>query len=87
MEQCFLINIAVALALITQLEPQLTNREVQILKLIADGLTNKQVAKKLKLSVKTVDAHRANIRTMLRIHDFASLIKYAIRTGLTSVEG
>jgi DNA-binding NarL/FixJ family response regulator len=65
---------------------QLTGRQKEILKLLVQGLTNKQVAQRLKLSVKTVDAHRANIMNKLRIHGLPGLVKYAIRTGLTTIE-
>ncbi|MEW6731431.1 MAG: response regulator transcription factor [Acidobacteriota bacterium] len=64
----------------------LTHRQKEILKLLVAGLTNKQIAKQLRLSVKTVDAHRANIMSRLKIHDLPGLVKYAIRTGLTSIE-
>jgi DNA-binding NarL/FixJ family response regulator len=65
---------------------ELTDRQKEILKLLVQGLTNKQVAQRLKLSVKTVDAHRANIMNKLRIHGLPGLVKYAIRTGLTTIE-
>lgn len=65
---------------------ELTRRQKEILKLLVQGLTNKQVAQRLKLSVKTVDAHRANIMNKLDIHGLPGLVKYAIRTGLASIE-
>jgi DNA-binding NarL/FixJ family response regulator len=64
----------------------LTERQKEILKHLAQGYTNKQIAQNFKLSVKTVDAHRANIMNKLNIHDLPGLVKYAIRTGLTSLE-
>jgi len=61
---------------------KLTNREREILKLISEGYTSKQIAEMLFLSVKTVDNHRANIMNKLDIHDTAGLVRYAIRIGL-----
>ena len=61
----------------------LTNREREILQLIAEGRTNKEIAALLKLSVKTVDVHRSHIMEKLHIHDITGLVKYAIRKGLT----
>jgi DNA-binding NarL/FixJ family response regulator len=70
----------------TEESEQLTDRQKEILKMLVQGLTNKQVAHRLKLSVKTVDAHRANIMNKLRIHGLPGLVKYAIRIGLTNIE-
>lgn len=67
-------------------EEPLTERQREILKFLARGYTNKQIAKQFNLSVKTVDAHRANIMNKLKIHDLPGLVKYAIRTGLTTIE-
>jgi len=60
----------------------LTVREREVLRLIASGLTNKQVAKKLFISVKTVETHRTNIMQKLDIHITADLVRYAIKIGL-----
>lgn len=57
----------------------LTGREREILKLLADGLSAKQVAAQLNLSVKTVDVHKTNLMRKLDLHDRAELIKWAIR--------
>ena len=64
----------------------LTGRQQETLKLLVEGLTNKQIAQILNISVKTVDAHRASIMARLQIHSLAGLVKYAIRTGLTSLD-
>lgn len=64
---------------------KLTNREEGILKLIANGLSNKEIAMYLGLSVKTIDAHRANIRKKLNINTIPDLVKYAIRNGIISI--
>ncbi len=60
----------------------LTSREREVLQLIAEGHTNREVARLLKLSVKTIDVHRARIKEKLNISDTAGLIKYSIRKGL-----
>lgn len=65
----------------------LTDREKQILKLVAEGYTNKEVADLLCISVKTAMAHRANLMAKLDIHSRTDLIKFAIRQGLIDVKG
>lgn len=60
----------------------LTAREREILKLIAEGHTNKEIAELLTLSVKTVENHRYSLMNKLNAHDRGELIKYAIRVGL-----
>jgi DNA-binding NarL/FixJ family response regulator len=64
----------------------LTDREREVLQLIAEGKSTKQVALKLHISVKTVETHRRQIMSKLDIHTIAELTKYAIRKGLTSLE-
>lgn len=66
---------------------RLTDREKQVLKLIAEGRSNREIAELLSLSVKTVIAHRANLMEKLDIHNRTDLVKYAIRKGLISIEG
>lgn len=65
---------------------RLTEREQEVLKLIADGLTNQEIADKLTISGKTVERHRANIMSKLNLHNRTELVKYAIRKGLIEVE-
>lgn len=65
--------------------PRLTEREKEVLRLIAEGKSSKEIAEMLCLSVKTVMAHRTNIMEKLDIHSRTELVKYAIRQGLTSV--
>jgi DNA-binding CsgD family transcriptional regulator len=61
----------------------LTEREKEILKLIAEGMTSRQIAAHLSLSVSTINIHRASLKRKLNIHDVAGLVKYALRTNLT----
>ena len=63
----------------------LTAREVEILQLICDGKSNKEIAAQLQLSANTVAVHRANIMDALGIHKTAELVMYAIRNGLVNV--
>ncbi len=65
----------------------LTDREQEVLRLIADGLTNQEIADRLTISAKTVERHRANIMGKLNLHSRTELVKYAIRKGLIEVEG
>jgi two-component system response regulator NreC len=60
----------------------LTSREKEILTLIAQGLSNQQIAEKLFISIKTVQTHRAHILEKLGLHDRTELVRYAIRKGL-----
>ena len=63
----------------------LTNREVEILRLIVSGKSNKEIASDLGLSVNTVAVHRANIMDNLGIHNTAELVVYAIKNGLVNL--
>ena len=65
----------------------LSNREKQVLQLIAEGYKTKQIAKRLHLAEKTVGNHRGNIMKKLDIHDVAGLTRYAILHGMVSEEG
>jgi two-component system, NarL family, response regulator NreC len=60
----------------------LTSREREVLKLLADGLSSKEIASRLELSVKTVDVHKYNLMRKLGVHDRAGLVKYALRRKL-----
>jgi two-component system response regulator NreC len=66
---------------------KLSDREKQVLKLIAEGYTHKEVADMLHISVKTVVAHQTNIGEKLDIHNRASLIKFAIQQGIIKIDG
>ena len=65
---------------------QLTPRQREILQLIAEGNSSKQIAQLLDASVKTIESHRASLMERLDIHDVAGLVRYAIRHGLVSPE-
>jgi DNA-binding NarL/FixJ family response regulator len=64
----------------------LTTREREVLQLMAEGRNTNQIAEKLCVSVKTVEAHRKQLMNKLDIHNVAELTKYAIKQGLTSLE-
>lgn len=64
----------------------LTQREREVLQLLAEGKTTKQIALKLHISPKTVEAHRLRVMNKLQIDNVAQLTKYAIQEGLTSAE-
>ncbi len=64
----------------------LTNREREILKLIAEGHTNQEIADLLVLSIATVQTHRAHIMAKLGLHSRTDLIKYAIRRGFITLD-
>jgi DNA-binding NarL/FixJ family response regulator len=70
---------------VDQGEP-LTAREREVLKLIAEGNTNITIASRLDLSRKTVDTHRANAMRKLDLHDVTEVVKYALRTGLITLD-
>ena len=64
---------------------RLTDREREILKLLAEGLSVKEIATRLDLSVKTVDAHKYNLMKKIDVHDRVELLKYAIQNKLIAV--
>ena len=64
---------------------ELTSRELEVLTLIAEGLTSREIAQRLVISHKTVDRHRENIMAKLDLHSRVDLVKYAIERGLIQV--
>jgi len=64
----------------------LTEREREILQMLAEGGATKGIAAKLFLSVKTVETHRAQLMEKLHVHNLADLTKFAVREGITSLE-
>ncbi|MFL5487436.1 MAG: LuxR C-terminal-related transcriptional regulator [Gemmatimonadaceae bacterium] len=65
----------------------LTDRQIQVLKLVTEGHRTHEIAKRLGRSTKTVESHRTEIMKRLRTHDVVSLVRYAIRVGLTPIGG
>ena len=66
--------------------PELSAREREVLRLVAEGRSSREVADLLGLSVKTVEGHRTRIMSKLDIHEVAGLVRYAVRAGLVSPE-
>jgi DNA-binding NarL/FixJ family response regulator len=64
----------------------LTSKQREVVQLLAEGKSNKEIAECLSISTKTVETHRAQIKDKLRIGTIAGLTKYAIRAGLTSIQ-
>jgi two-component system response regulator NreC len=64
----------------------LTEREREILKLVADGRTNQEIAEQLFISPTTVQTHRAHMMAKLKLHNRTELIKYAIRQGFVTLD-
>ena len=71
---------------VTSAYTELGPREREVLQLLAEGNTSKEIAQSLSVSVKTVESHRRNIGNKLDLHSIAELTKYAVREGLTSLE-
>jgi DNA-binding NarL/FixJ family response regulator len=65
----------------------LTPREREVLQLLAEGMSAKEIASHLHVSVKTVETHRRNMMEKLNMHSIAELTKFAVREGLVSIEG
>ena len=68
-------------------ESPLTEREREVLQLIAEGFSNQEIGNQLHISVKTVGVHRLNLMQKLDLHNLADLTKYAIRNGIIGLEG
>ncbi len=64
----------------------LTHREMEVLRLVAEGRTNREIADQLMLSIKTVQAHRANVMEKLGLRDITHLVRFAVRHGLIASE-
>lgn len=65
---------------------ELTPRQLEVLTLIAEGLSTKEVARTLNISIKTVETHRSLLMERLNIHEVAGLVRYAIKKGLLKIE-
>lgn len=68
-------------------EPLLSTRETEVLRLLAAGKSTADMARELGVSVKTIETHRRKIMHKLGLHSVAELTKYAVREGLTSLDG
>ena len=64
----------------------LTPRQLEVLRLVAEGYSTKQIGLKLGISAKTVETHRAQLTERLDIHDVAGLVRYALKTGIVRVD-
>ena len=73
-------------ATVTDSYDKLTDREREVLQLIAEGHSNKDIADQLHISLKTVGVHRVNLMNKLDIHSVTELVKYALRKGVISLE-
>ena len=76
------LNVSTGSPLRGEATPLLTRRESEVLKWIASGFTNKEIAKSLHISVKTVDTHRSRILRKLDSHTTADMVRYAVKIGL-----
>ena len=65
----------------------LTPRQIEVLRMVAEGHRTREIATRLKLSVKTVESHRGEIMKRLQIHDVVGLVRYAMRVGLVVAAG
>lgn len=65
---------------------KLTPRQVEVLRMVAEGHRTREIASRLQLSVKTIESHRGEIMKRLEIHDLVSLVRYAMRLGLVRME-
>ena len=65
---------------------KLSNREREVLKLVAEGYTNKQIANVMSISIKTVEKHRSNLMSKLGLHNSAALTAYAIENKLVTIK-
>jgi DNA-binding NarL/FixJ family response regulator len=71
---------------LTGVYANLAMREREVLQLLAEGRTSREIAESMSISVKTVETHRRNIMSKLNLHSVAELTKYAVREGMTSLE-
>ncbi|MBN2135585.1 MAG: response regulator transcription factor [Acidobacteria bacterium] len=69
----------------SDLDTPLTQREIEVIKLLANGKTNKEIADTLYISIKTVETHRKNIMTKMDFHNLADIVRYAIKNKIISI--
>ena len=70
-----------------RIDPRVTPRETEIISLLAQGKTNKEIAALLGITVRTVETHRSKIMLKLGLHSLVELIHYAIRHGIAPTQG
>jgi len=66
---------------------RLGSREREVLQLLAEGLSSPEIGRRLSISTSTVETHRRNLMRKLDLHSVADLTKYAVREGLTALDG
>ena len=71
----------------TKPKPQLSKREREVLRLIAEGRTSKEIASKLFISLQTVETHRSNLMSKLGVRNMAGMVLYAVRLRLVQLPG
>lgn len=64
---------------------KLTSRQIEVLRMVAEGHRTREIASRLKLSAKTVESHRGEVMKRLNIHDVVGLVLYAVRVGLVAI--
>jgi len=64
---------------------QLSSRQREVLQLIAEGLSTKEIARRLDLSIKTVETHRTSLMRQLDVHEVTGLVRYAMKLGLLTI--
>ena len=64
---------------------KLTSRQVEVLRMVAEGHRTREIADKLSLSIKTVESHRGELMKRLGMHDVVSVVRYALRSGLVAI--
>ncbi len=69
-----------------ELHPDLSDREIQVLRMLVNELSTKEIAEKLNISIRTVDSHRENIKKKLQVNSMISLVKAAIKYGFVEVK-
>jgi two-component system response regulator NreC len=65
---------------------QLTDREIEVLKLVAEGFSNGEIGERLFLSPKTIDSHRTNLMKKLEVHNVVELVRYAIKNKIVKLD-
>lgn len=82
------LNFSIAAATVNtplSIQQNLTNRELQVLKLISEGYKNREIAESLSISIKTVAAHRLNLMKKLDVHNIAGMVAWSTRLGLIEI--